>query len=146
MIEAISKENIGEILPLIKGYQEFYKATEISETQNREFFSQFGLNSPYGCQFGYKENGKFIAFATLYFSFASTIASKVGVMNDLYVTPENRGKGIARKLIDHCLGYVKENGAVRLQWTTVPENTTAQKTYEKLPIKKSTWHFYTYNT
>lgn len=146
MIEAVSKNNLIEVLPLIRAYQEFYKVSEISDDRNSEFFAQFGESSPAGCQFIYREAGNVVGFATVYFSFTSTIAAKVAVLNDLYTLPNSRGKGVGRQLIEHCRNYAAENGAVRLQWVTAPDNEQAQKLYESLNTGKSTWHFYTYNT
>ena len=145
MIEAVSKDNLTEVLPLIREYQEFYKVSEISDDRNSDFFAQFGESSSAGCLFIYREAGNVVGFATVYFSFTSTIAAKVAVLNDLYTLPNCRGKGVGRQLIEHCRKYAAENGAARLQWVTAPDNEQAQKLYESLNTGKSTWHFYTYN-
>lgn len=146
MIEVVEKNNLAELLPLIRAYQEFYNVAEISDEKNTEFFAQFGESSTTGCQFIYRENGDVVGFATVYFSFTSTITAKVAVLNDLYTLPNYRGKGIGRQLIEHCRGYAANNGAVRLQWVTAPDNEQAQKLYDSMNTSKSTWHFYTYNT
>lgn len=146
MIEVISNDNLDELLPLIRAYLEFYEVKDVSDNRNREFFSQFGLGNPLGCQFAYREQGNFVGFAMVYFSFATSITAKVAVLNDLYVVPKKRGLGIARNLIEHCRDFARENGALRLQWSTAPGNEPAQKLYDSLAAKKSTWLFYTYNT
>ena len=146
MIEAVSKNNLVEVLPLIRAYQEFYKISEISDDRNSEFFSQFGESSSAGCQFIYREAGKVVGFATVYFSFTTSITAKVAVLNDLYTLPICRGKGIGRKLIERCRSFAAENGAARLQWVTAPDNEQAQKLYDSLNTGKSTWYFYTHNT
>lgn len=97
MIEAVTERNLAEVLPLISRYQEFYNESEICDSMNKQFFSQFGENTELGCLFLYRQNGTIVGFATVYFSFASTIASKVAVLNDLYTTPEARRKGVAKK-------------------------------------------------
>ena len=162
MIKAVNKENLEQVLPLIRAYQTFYKVADICDDNNRTFFSQFcaedsSENSPLGCQFAYYEdsddkmsnsqisNRKMIAFATVYFSFTSTITAKVSILNDLFVLPEYRGKGIGRELIEHCHDYAKRCGAARLQWLTTPDNTQAQKLYVALDTKKSEWVFYSYS-
>lgn len=146
MIEAVNSENLSEVLPLIRRYQTFYQVADISDERNKAFFSQFGLSNSAGCQFLFREAGAVVGFATVYFSYTSTIAAKVGVLNDLFTQPECRGKGIARQLIEHCRNYAKEQGAARLQWVTAPDNQAAQALYDGLDINKSSWLFYTYNT
>lgn len=146
MIEVVSRHNLHDVLPLIRAYQAFYKVADISDERNERFFSQFGESNPAGCQFAYRDSGKVVGFATLYFSFASTTTIKVGILNDLYTVEGYRGNGIGRQLIEHCRDYAKANGASRLQWVTALDNTSAQRLYDNLDTQKSTWHFYTYNT
>ncbi|ETX12211.1 acetyltransferase [Marinomonas ushuaiensis DSM 15871] len=146
MIEPVSQNNIVEVLPLIRAYQEFYNVADISDSKNEQFFSQFGESNSTGCQFIYRDNGVIVGFATVYFSYASSITSKVAVLNDLYTTENSRGKGVGRKLIDHCREFAASKNAARLQWVTAPENTVAQGLYDSMNTSKSNWHFYTYAT
>lgn len=133
---------MGEILPLIRQYQSFYGVRSVSDSENRQFFLRFGEGSPFGCQFLYRIGSDVVGFATVYFSFASTVAARVAILNDLFTIPAHRGQGVGRALIAHCLRYAKANGAVRLQWQTAVDNEKAQVLYDSLGAKKSTWHIY----
>jgi GNAT superfamily N-acetyltransferase len=144
MIEFVSSDNLDEILPLIKNYQDFYKVAPIADDVNKNFFKQFNKDNTSGCQFLYRKEGKAIAFATVYFTFNSNVASKVAILNDLYVLKDYRGQQIGRQLIEYCRNFALAKGAVRLQWVTAPDNVTAQKLYDSLDAKKSEWAFYVY--
>ncbi|MFT7492037.1 MAG: ribosomal protein S18 acetylase RimI-like enzyme [Pseudohongiellaceae bacterium] len=144
MIEIISSNNLDEILPLIKSYQEFYNAVPTSLAHNKIFFSQFNEESSAGCQFLYRKNNEVAGFATVYFTFNSNVAAKIAILNDLYVIPAFRGQQIARQLIEYCREFAQARGAVRLQWVTAPDNLVAQKLYDSLDVKKSEWAFYIY--
>jgi GNAT superfamily N-acetyltransferase len=144
MIEIVSSDNLDEILPLIKSYQEFYNVVPTSLAHNKYFFSQFNEESSVGCQFLYRKEDKIVGFATVYFTFNSNLAAKVAVLNDLYVTPESRGQQVARQLIEYCREFARVHGAIRLQWVTAPDNLAAQKLYDSLDVKKSEWAFYIY--
>jgi GNAT superfamily N-acetyltransferase len=146
MIEVVSNKNLDEILPLIRQYQDFYKVTDISDSRNKEFFSQFDGKNPLGCQFLYRQSNSAVGFATVYFTYSSTLPGKVAILNDLFTVPKMRGRGIGRKLIEHCCTYARENRAVRLQWLTAPENKQAQSLYESMDTKNSAWLLYTYKT
>jgi len=146
MIEIVSEKNLHEVLPLIRQYQEFYKVAEISDSRNQEFFSQFGENNPSGCQFLFRQNNSVVGFATVYFSYSSSLPAKVAILNDLFTVPEMRGKGVGRKLIEHCRNYAVGKDAARLQWLTAPDNKQAQSLYESLSTGKSTWLLYTYKS
>ena len=145
MIEAVSDKNLEEVLPLIRKYQEFYKIADIDGDRNKQFFSQFSENGNDGCLFLYRSSeGVAVAFATVYFTFVSSIPARVGIMNDLYTTPGHRGKGIGKRLINHCLQFALSKGAARLQWITAEDNEQAQKLYDSLSTNKSTWKVYIY--
>ncbi|MEI1279592.1 GNAT family N-acetyltransferase [Leptospira venezuelensis] len=144
-IETISQKNLEEVLPLIRKYQEFYKIESINDEKNRKFFSQFGEDNDLGCLFGYRKNNQIVGFATVYFSFASSIISKVAIMNDLFTLNEFRKQGIGESLIDHCAKYAKSRGAARLQWVTAPDNLNAQALYNRVGAKQSSWEFFTYS-
>ena len=143
-IEVVDAKNLAELLPLMRKYQEFYQIADISDERNKKFFSQFGVDNPFGCQFLYREGGKVLGFATVYLTYTSAIAAKVAVMNDLYTVANARGKGVGRKLIEHCRQYAKDRDAIRLQWVTAEDNTTAQILYDNLDTTSRTWKFYTY--
>ncbi|MCV2401988.1 GNAT family N-acetyltransferase [Marinomonas sp. C2222] len=145
MIESVNNHNLDDILPLIKAYQGFYKIDNISDSKNRAFFEQFSETSSLGCQFLYRQEGKVVAFATVYFSYASSIISKVAVMNDVFTLEGYRSQGIARKLIEHCWQYAQANDAVRLQWVTSPKNSAAKRLYDSMKTNQSNWDFYTYS-
>lgn len=146
MIEAVSENNLTELLPLIREYQEFYNAKDISDKENRLFFAQFNEENPRGCQFILREENNVIGFATVYFSFSTVLAKKVAVLNDLYVREAFREQGAGRKLIEHCRHFAEEKGAIRLQWLTSAQNESAQHLYDSLETRKSAWYFYSYDT
>jgi GNAT superfamily N-acetyltransferase len=146
MIEAISDNNIDEVLPLIREYLAFYQAKNIDDAKNRAFFSQFNEGSTKGSLFGYRSDEKIVAYATVYFTYTSSILSKVAVMNDLYTLASHRKQGIATQLIKHCEQYAKKCGAARLQWVTAADNREAQSLYKALGAKQSSWEFFTYTT
>ena len=144
MIEIVAEHNLEALLPLIRQYQAFYKATEISDETNQQFFAQFGESNPSGCQFLFRKDQHVVGFATVYFSYASTLPAKVAVLNDLYTVPAARSQGVARQLIEHCRSYALSQGAVRLQWLTAVDNEPAQQLYDSMGCKRSNWLFYSY--
>ncbi|MFK5950038.1 MAG: GNAT family N-acetyltransferase [Methylococcales bacterium] len=144
MIEAITAQNLDEVLPLIRQYQIFYKVAEIDDQNNKRFFSQFDEETDKGCLFAYRKEGKLLGFATVYFSYSSTITAKVAVLNDLYTVENARCQGIGTALIKYCEAYGKSKGAARLQWVTAPDNTVAQTVYKSLGAKQSSWELFTY--
>jgi GNAT superfamily N-acetyltransferase len=73
--------------------------------------------------------GRAVGFATLYWTWQTLAAARVGPMNDLYVAAEARGMGVAEGLIAACLERCREHGATRLVWQTARDNHRAQAVY-----------------
>ena len=60
-------------------------------------------------------------------------------MNDLYVEPEARGRGVGRALIEASAEVGRERGAAHLEWATAPDNRTAQRLYDSIGASRSEW-------
>ena len=74
-VRPIRSEEMDELLPLIAGYQRFYRA-EPDEERNRTFFSRFIDPSEDGLLLGAWVNGEVVGFATLYWSHSSARAGR----------------------------------------------------------------------
>jgi ribosomal protein S18 acetylase RimI-like enzyme len=55
----------------------------------------------------------------------------MGYLEDLFVDPEARGKGIADALIEICAERCRELGMPAMQWATAPDNNRAQQVYDR---------------
>lgn len=63
-----------------------------------------------GIQFVAEQDGELIGFATLYFSFSTTKADKITIMNDLFVAEKARGTGAAQELFKSWRHLQKKTG------------------------------------
>jgi GNAT superfamily N-acetyltransferase len=71
-------------------------------------------------------------FALFFYSF-STFLSRPGIyLEDLYVKPEFRGKGMGRALLIHLARLAKERGCGRLEWSVLDWNEPAIGFYRGL--------------
>jgi GNAT superfamily N-acetyltransferase len=73
-----------------------------------------------------------VGFA-LYFHNYSTWRGRAGIhVEDLYVRPEQRGKGIGKALLTRVAAIAVEEGCHRLQWDVLEWNTPAVGFYEQM--------------
>ncbi|HBR69691.1 MAG TPA: N-acetyltransferase [Rhodospirillaceae bacterium] len=56
-------------------------------------------------------------------------------MQDLYVDPTHRGKGVARKLVEHLVQIHKREKWARMYWIAEADNKAAQKLYKNIGVK-----------
>lgn len=139
-VSAVREEEFEALLPLISAYQRFYEVDDIDVDRNRTFFRRFLAPSEDGLLLAARdEAGTILGHACLYWHFSSLQAVETVLMNDLFVVPEARGRGIGRALIEATAAVARERGAAWVEWATAPDNHTAQRLYDSLTEEKSTW-------
>jgi GNAT superfamily N-acetyltransferase len=141
-IAPIADGEFEELLPLISAYQRFYEVGEIDEARNRTFFRRFLAPSEDGLLLGARCQGGLAGYACLYWHFSSLEAVESVLMNDLYVTEDARGRGVGRALIDATAEVARERGTPFVEWSTAPDNHTAQRLYDSTGAERSEWFSY----
>jgi GNAT superfamily N-acetyltransferase len=141
-IRPIRQEEVPAALPLFAGYQRFYEVEDPSDEANLAFFSRFCEPSDAGLLLGAWDGEDLVGFANIYWTFSSTRATDIALMNDLFVAERARGRGIARALIDACVEAASARGLPALTWETAPDNTTAQRVYDATGATRSEWFEY----
>jgi GNAT superfamily N-acetyltransferase len=141
-IAPITTEEFEELLPLIAAYQRFYEVDEIDEERNRVFFRRFLAPSEDGLLLGARSEGRLVGYACLYWHFSSTKAAECVLMNDLFVDESARGQGVGRALIEATAEVARERGAPHIEWSTAPDNHTAQRLYDSTRAERSEWFSY----
>lgn len=58
-----------------------------------------------------------------------------GFIDDLFVTPNERGKGIAKELIEAVVEIGKKNDWKGIRWMTDESNVSAKRAYDKFAIR-----------
>jgi GNAT superfamily N-acetyltransferase len=138
-IDPITAEQFESLLPMISDYQRFYEVEEIDEDRNRAFFARFIDPSEDGILIGAWEEGRLLGYACLYWHHSSLSAKDTVLMNDLYVDAAVRGQGVGRALIEAAAEIARSRGAHALEWSTAPDNHTAQRLYDSTGAGRSEW-------
>lgn len=138
-IAPVSADEFEELLPLIAAYQRFYRAENIDEGRNREFFRRFLEPSDDGLLLGARGDGRLLGFACLYWYLSSVDPGEAVRLADLYVEEDARGRGAGRALIEASAEVGRQRGAIHLNWETEPDNHTAQRLYDTTGAERSEW-------
>jgi GNAT superfamily N-acetyltransferase len=132
-ITVVGPVDLPELLPLLRAYCDFYQVSPSDRALVE--LSRALLADPRreGLQLLARDDaGRAVGFATLYWTWQTLSAGRVGVMNDLYVAAEARGTGVAGALITACLERCREHGATELIWQTAKDNARAQAVYDRI--------------
>jgi GNAT superfamily N-acetyltransferase len=140
VIETVREEDLDELLPLVRAYCDFYAVAPPDDKLLA--LSRALLADPEhgGLQLIARDReGRPVGFATVFWTWSTLSAARIGVMNDLYVTPNARGTGTAEALIAACRERCAERGARWLSWQTAKDNLRAQAVYERVGAKREEW-------
>ena len=141
-ISTVGQPDVPELMPMLRAYCDFYRV-EPSDERLAALVSALIDNPAEGVQLIARDgDGTPLGFATIYWTWQTLYAARVGVLNDLFVVPASRGSGAGRTLIERCLELCRERGAGKLVWETAPDNAVAQRLYDGIGAEKSTWLTY----
>jgi GNAT superfamily N-acetyltransferase len=138
-IARVTENDLTDLLPLVRGYCDFYEVKPSDDALLALSRALIADPEREGVQLLARDGDEAVGFATIYWSWATTSASRIGVMNDLFVAATARGTGVAEALIQACLAECKNHGAAELTWQTAPDNERAQRVYDRVGASRSQW-------
>jgi GNAT superfamily N-acetyltransferase len=140
VISVAGEDDLPELLVLMRGYCDFYEVAPSDAALLALSRALIADPEHEGVQLiARDDDGCAIGFATVYWTWSTTTATRLGVMNDLFVEPAARGSGAAAALIDACRVAARERGAARLAWQTALDNERAQRLYDRIGGRRSQW-------
>lgn len=88
-------------------------------------------------------DGEAVGFAIYFYNY-STWLGKYGIyLEDLYVSPEHRGRGAGKALLVHIARIAVDNDCGRFEWSVLDWNTPSIEFYESLGAREmSDWRIY----
>ena len=133
--------DLAALVPLYDGYRQFYH--QPSDLALAERFLRDRLTLEDSVIFLADTGGRAEGFTQLYPIWSSISASRAWVLNDLFVAPSARGRGVAQALLERARRHGEATGAAWLALSTGRENHAAQRLYERLGwVRDTEFHHY----
>ncbi|HBX52831.1 MAG: GNAT family N-acetyltransferase [Bacteroidetes bacterium RIFOXYA12_FULL_35_11] len=132
IIQEAKEKDIDLILQFIKElalYEKLFdKVTANIETLRQSLFSESKIAE---AVIGYYNDSP-VAFAIYFHNFSTFVGKKGLYLEDLYVKPEMRGKGLGKEMLLYLVRLAKERDCGRLEWAVLDWNTSAINFYKSL--------------
>lgn len=139
-ISRVQPADLDELLVLMRAYCDFYEVSPTDGDLKRISRSLIDNPQAEGVQLLARDpKDAAVGFATLYWTWSTTSACRIGVMNDLFIAETARGQGLADQLIGACRAECARRGARRLTWQTAPDNLRAQAVYDRVGGTREHW-------
>lgn len=125
-------DDLDRLVPLFDAYRVFY-AQPSDPAGARTFLHD---------RIAHNESVVFLAgdvgFAQLYPGFSSIALAPAWLLNDLYVDPAARARGVGRALVQVSAEHARRSGATCLTLETAPDNAPARSLYASLGFRMNT--------
>lgn len=139
-IEEANLEALNQITVLFNQYMIFYGQAS-NPNKYRDYLKARLEKQQADIFMAYDEHQTALGFVLNYTSFSSVSLGKIIVLNDLFVMPQHRQKGVAKALIQKVKAFALEQGAIRVDLSTAKDNYNAQALYEQIGFKQGTAFF-----
>lgn len=140
LIREAKREDSNTILKFVKELAAYEKAEhEVLATEQMiedSIFSEHSSTKAIICE----KDGNPIGFAVYFFNYSTWLGKHGLYLEDLFVSPSERGSGAGKELLKHLAGIAVANDCGRFEWNVLDWNKPAIDFYESLGAKpKSEW-------
>lgn len=122
--------------PLWDGYNAFYGRAgetalpaQVTETTWARFFD---ATEPVHAFVAVDEDGRLLGLTHYLYHRSTTRIELTCYLQDLFTTPEARGRGVGRALIEAVYAAAREAGVKRVYWQTHTTNAAGRALYDKV--------------
>jgi GNAT superfamily N-acetyltransferase len=132
-IKPVTSEQLPTLLELIRELARFEKLEhEVQATPELLRDSFFGPQPAAGALLGSSTEGQPAGYAIYFFTFSSFVGRPGLWLEDLYVRPAFRKRGLGRALIEAVARIGVQRNCGRYEWTALNWNNHALEVYRKL--------------
>lgn len=131
-IRAAKPGDIGTVYALVAALAEYEKLThELVATPQMLGEALFRDKPTVFCDLA-EWDGKPVGFALWFLNFSSFAGTNGIYLEDVFVEPAHRGKGIGKALLVHLAKICVERGYARMQWSVLDWNAPSIEFYKSL--------------
>jgi ribosomal protein S18 acetylase RimI-like enzyme len=135
-IRRASLTDLHTVAELFDGYRQFYGQPADYPLAEAFLRDRFANNDSVVFLAIEPQSANGLGFVQLYPSFSSVAARRIWILNDLFVAPAARQRGVGRALLDAARDHAKATGAKRLVLSTAVTNREARALYEAYGYKQ----------
>jgi len=125
-------QDVGPIVQLIRELADFERLTHLLQVTPEKLRPQLFGEKPAAEAMVAEVQGQVVAFALFFTNFSTFLAQPGLYLEDLFVQPEHRGKGIGEALLTRLAAVAVERNYGRFEWTVLDWNEHAIRFYQRM--------------
>jgi GNAT superfamily N-acetyltransferase len=131
-LRAAEPRDVDAIVRLIRGLAEFERLAHLVRATPEMLAPHLFGPKPVVEAVVAERAGRVVAFALFFTNFSTFLALPGLYLEDLYVEPEQRGRGIGQALLEHLARLAATRGYGRFEWSVLDWNADAIRFYERM--------------
>jgi GNAT superfamily N-acetyltransferase len=124
--------DLPAITGLIRELAEFEQLSHLVQTTPELLHPHLFGERPVAEAVVAESEDRVVAFALFFTNFSTFLARPGLYLEDLYVQPACRGRGIGQAMLAHLAGLALQRGCGRFEWSVLDWNENAIRFYEKM--------------
>jgi GNAT superfamily N-acetyltransferase len=125
-------EDVPAILSLIRELATYERSPDsVVATEDGLRAALFGESPAVFCHVA-EDGGEVVGFALWFLNFSTWLGRHGLYLEDLFVRPACRGRGLGKALLETLVGIARERGYGRVEWVVLDWNEPAQAFYRSL--------------
>src|SRR5438093_11088744 len=140
-----AREDAPALIELIVALADFEKITAPTEAEQKRLIEDgFGDRPRFEAWLAFWQDETAPVGYAVFFETSSTFrATPTLYLEDIFVLPSYRRRGIGSALLRHCIQLAHDRGCTRMEWTCLDWNRKAQQVYERIGARHlSEWYLY----
>ena len=131
-LRSAEPRDVDAIVGLIRGLAEFEKLSHLCHATPETLAPHLFGPRPVVESVVAESDGRVVAFALFFTNFSTFLALPGLYLEDLYVEPEQRGRGIGKALLEHLARLAATRGYGRFEWSVLDWNADAIRFYQRM--------------
>lgn len=132
-VRPVAPEDAAEWRVLYRGYAAFYKLPMTDAILDETWSWLLDASHPLDALVALSD-GKVVGLAHIRPQPKPLLGTNAGFLDDLFVDPALRGRGVGRHLLEQVRTVARERNWVSVRWITAPDNATARRLYDDVAV------------
>jgi GNAT superfamily N-acetyltransferase len=124
--------DVGDILRLVRALAEYEREPDAVEANETSLSTALFRPDPLVHAMVAEEGGRVVGMAVWFLSYSTWTGRHSLYLEDLFVEPERRARGVGRALMRHLAVRAAELGCARMDWSVLDWNEPAMTFYRSL--------------
>ncbi len=132
LIRPAEPGDVDAIVALIGQLAEYEKLTHLLQVTSEKLHPHLFGERPVAEAMVAEQGGAVVGFALFFTNFSTFLAQPGLYLEDLFVEPAQRGKGIGKAMLTRLARLAAERGCGRFEWSVLDWNESAIRFYEHM--------------